>query len=317
MDFIVFPDVHRRDFEALGLGVASDYDVIDLVSSDEEVVEKEPTMALSAEEEEGVSISPLEDEEEEVPMPPLEVEEEQHVYVGPTVGNEMQQGEDVHVPHPEVRVDPSSGQRKGIGEEGVDAPTLRRVFSRSHLTRPRVGTLPRFAPFVGPSDPFVHDRELNHHSRMDLDVICFYMLTRDLIELFGIMARLANRRVKIRDLVELSDWLHMVSNPIVVRVYAGSDRAERDRFKADLVEMLRVPLGLTLTCSNDSQTLWRNHVNVSVCAMSQALYALGARICRVSFLGMKLRLTEAEAEPILDRFIYMYRVDGSFYACAE
>ena len=253
--YFFFLDVHRRDFEALGLGGASDYDVIDLISSDEEVVEEKPTMALLAEEEEDRPMSPLEDEEKEVPMPPLEVEEEQHVLVGPTVGDEMQQGEDVHVPPPEVRVEPSSGQRRGRGEEGDDAPTLQRVFPRSHLARRRVGTLPRFAPSVGPSDPFVHDQELNHPSRMDLDVVCFCMLTRDLPELFGIMARPANRRMKIRDLVEFSDWLHVVSNSIVVRVYAGSERAEMDSFRADLVEMLRVPLGLTLTCSNDSQTL--------------------------------------------------------------
>jgi hypothetical protein len=54
------PDVHMMDFEAQGLGDASDYDVIDLVSSDEEV----PTMP------------PLHEEEEELPMPPLEDEEE-------------------------------------------------------------------------------------------------------------------------------------------------------------------------------------------------------------------------------------------------
>ena len=46
------PDVHTMHFEALGLGDASYYDVIDLVSSDKEVVEEEPTMALLAEEEE-------------------------------------------------------------------------------------------------------------------------------------------------------------------------------------------------------------------------------------------------------------------------
>ena len=87
------PDVHTMHFEALGLRDASYYDVIDLVSSDKEVVEEEPTMALLAEEEE---------EEEDVLMPPLEVEEEQHVYMGPTEGDEMQQGVDVPVPPHEV-----------------------------------------------------------------------------------------------------------------------------------------------------------------------------------------------------------------------
>ena len=133
------------------------------------------------------------------------------------------------------------------------------------------------------------------------------MLTLDLPGLFGSMARPANRRVKIKDLVEFSDLLHIISDPIVVRIYAGRDREERDSFRADLVEILRIPLGLTLTCSNYSHTLSRNHVNVSVTAMSQALYALRARICRVSFFGMKWR--PAKAEPILDRFIENYRAE--------
>ena len=246
MDYMFpIPDVHRRHFEALGLGDASDFDVIDLVSSDEEVLEEEPILAPLAEEV----------EEEDVPMPPLEIEEEQQVPAGPIEGDEMQQVEDELVPPLGVDGEPLNGQRRGRGEDGNDAPTLRRLFPRSPLLRPRAGALPRFAPSVGPSDPFAHDQELNHPSRMDLDVVCFCMLTRDLPELFGIMARPANRRMKIRDLVEFSDWLHVVSNPIVVRVSAGSDRAEMDSFRADLVEMLRVPLGLTLTCSNDSQTL--------------------------------------------------------------
>ena len=95
--------------------------------------------------------------------------------------------------------------------------------------RPRAGALPQFAPSVGPFDPFAHDQELNHHSMMDLDAACFCMLTRDLPELFGIMACPATRRVKIRDLVEFSDWLHVVSDLIVVRGYAGRDGEERDK----------------------------------------------------------------------------------------
>lgn len=284
---------------------ASNYDVIDLVSSDEEVVEEEPTIAPLDEEEE---VPPLEDEEEEVeeeelPIPPLEdekeeVEEEQEVLVGPTEGVELLQGGIVPMHAPGVTVEPSSGLRRGRDEDGGDVPTLRCVFPRTSLAGPRACTLPRFALHVGPSAPFANDTELNHPGRMDLDAACFCMLTRELSDLFGIMARLANRLVKIRDLVEFSDWLHVMSDPIVVRVYAGRDREERDSFRADLVEMLRILLGLTLTCSTDSYTLSRNQVNVSVSAMSQAL---GARICRVSFFGIKWRFTEAK--PILDGFI--------------
>jgi hypothetical protein len=44
---------------------------------------------------------------------------------------------------------------------------------------------------------------------------------------------------------------------------------------------------LTLTCSSDSLTLSQNQVNVPISAMSDALHSLGARVCRVSFFGMK------------------------------
>lgn len=79
---------------------------------------------------------------------------------------------------------------------------------------------------------------------------------------------------------------------------------KKDNFRAELVKMLRILLGLTLTCNNDSNTISRNHVNVSLSAMSQTLYALGTMIYCVSFFGMKWHLTAAE--PILDRFIERY-----------
>ena len=69
------------------------------------------------------------------------------------------------------------------------------------------------------------------------------MLTGDLPDLFGIMARPANRKVKIRDLLEFSDWLHVISDPIVVRVFGGSDADQRDGFRAELVDRLRVDFG--------------------------------------------------------------------------
>lgn len=39
--------------------------------------------------------------------------------------------------------------------------------------------------------------------------------------------------------------------------------------------------------------------------MSEALYSLGARLCRVSFFGMKWSIPSAE--PAIDRFIQHYR----------
>ena len=84
MDFLLhIPDVYRMAFQALGLEDASDYDVIDLVSSDKKVVDGEPTIPLSEKEVGELPMPPPEDVEEEVLMPPLEVEEELQPHVGP------------------------------------------------------------------------------------------------------------------------------------------------------------------------------------------------------------------------------------------
>jgi hypothetical protein len=152
---------------------------------------------------------------------------------------------------------------------------------------------------------------VNHPNFIDLDAACFMMLTRDLPTLFGIMARPANRKVPVRDLPEFDDWLHVISDPIVVKVYAGNDEHERDAFKDDVVNTLRRAFGLTLTCSSDSLTLSRNQVNVPISAMSDALHSLGAKVCRVSFFGMKWEIIDAE--PTIDRFIQRYCAEmGSF-----
>jgi hypothetical protein len=152
---------------------------------------------------------------------------------------------------------------------------------------------------------------VNDPNFIDLDAACFMMLTRDLPTLFGIMARPANRKVPVRDLREFDDWLHVISDPIVVKVYAGNDEHERDAFKDDVVNTLRRAFGLTLTCSSDSLTLSRNQVNVPISAMSDALHSLGAKVCRVSFFGMKWEIIDAE--PTIDRFIQRYCAEmGSF-----
>ena len=188
-----------------------------------------------------------------------------------------------------------------------EEPTLRRVYPPTALSSHTAAALVRFPPLVGPCIDPVLFPEVNDPQHLDLDAACFMMLTRDLSDLFGIMARPANRKVKIRDLPEFSDWLHVISDPIVVRVFGGSDADQRDGFRAELVDRLRVDFGLTLTCSTDSSTLSRNQVNVSVAAMSQALYSLGARICRISFFGMKWQIPDVE--PVLDRFIARYRAE--------
>jgi hypothetical protein len=149
--------------------------------------------------------------------------------------------------------------------------------------------------------------EINDPKSIDLDAACFMMLTSDLPALFGIMARPANRKVPVKDLSDFDDWLHVISDPIVVKVYAGSDVDQRAQFKDELVNTLRRAFGMTLTCSPDSLTLSRNQVNVPIAAMSNVLHSLGARICRVSFFGMKWDIPNAE--PVIDRFIQKYHAN--------
>jgi hypothetical protein len=173
------------------------------------------------------------------------------------------------------------------GNEAEEEPNLRRGFSRTTLAIPRLDAVERFPPVVGPAIDLAQFFDVNDPTCMDLDAACIMMLTLDLPDFFNVMARPANRQVKIRDLVEFGDWLHVISDPVVLRVYAGSNSAERDMFRAEVVERLRNQFGLTLTCSSDSHTLSRNQVNIFVSAMSHVFYFLGARFCRVSFFGMK------------------------------
>ncbi len=128
---------------------------------------------------------------------------------------------------------------------------------------------------------------MNDLDFIDLDAACFMMLTKDLPALFEIMARPANRKVPVRDLPEFDDWLHVISDPIVVKVYVGSDEHERAAFKVDFMNTLRRAFGMTLTCNSDSLTLSQNQVNVPILAISDALHSLGARVRRVSFFWMK------------------------------
>jgi len=80
---------------------------------------------------------------------------------------------------------------------------------------------------------------------------------------------------------------------------------ERATLKDELVNTLRLAFGMTLTCSPDSLTLSRNQVNVLISTMLDALHSLGARVCRVSFFGMKWEIPDAK--PMIDRFIQRYR----------
>lgn len=198
-----------------------------------------------------------------------------------------------YAPPPDSPLPPSSVSRLAV----------RRQYPRTVLSGDTSAGLVRFPLLCGPSTV---DPEANDPHTLDLDAACVTMLTLDLPEMFGIMARPACRKIPVRDLPEFVDWLHVISDHIVVRVYAGDSDEEREAFKASLVESLRTGFGLTLTCASDSLTLSTSQVNVPVSSMSEALYSLGARLCRVAFCGMKWSITSVEA--VIDRFIERYRV---------
>ena len=81
-----------------------------------------------------------------------------------------------------------------------------------------------------------------------------------------------------------------------MKVFAGNNG---EVFKASLVDMLRT--NFTLICVSNSYMLSTSHVNIHVSAISEALYSLGARLCRVLFFGMKWSILYAE--PAIDTFI--------------
>ncbi len=132
-------------------------------------------------------------------------------------------------------------------------PTLRRLYPRTTLASATICVpLVQFPPLSGPCIDLLEHPDVNDPDFIDLDVAYFMMLTRDLPALFGIMARPANRKVSVKDLPEFNDWLHMISDSIMVKVYARDDEHQRAAFKNDLVNTLRRAFGMTLTCSPNS-----------------------------------------------------------------
>lgn len=59
----------------------------------------------------------------------------------------------------------------------------------------------------------------------------------------------------VKDLPKFYDWLHVISNLIMEKVYNGSDVHEIGEFKNELVNILRLAFGMILTCNPDNLTL--------------------------------------------------------------
>jgi hypothetical protein len=159
--------------------------------------------------------------------------------------------------------------------------------------------LPDFPEFDAAQDP-----GLNNPSSMDLDAACFMMLTNDLPDLLGHVARPANRRIRVRDSLAFRDWIHVISDPVVVKIYGGDSAASRQTTKKRIITQLRKFHHFALTSNEDEFILLRNQVNVSMKFMARAIYNSGARECRVCFFRMKWDLPDAEAR--IDELISNY-----------
>ena len=164
--------------------------------------------------------------------------------------------------------------------------------------------LERFSPLRGECTDIDAHPHINDSEDLDVDTACFKMLTGDLPSMFGIMARPANMVIRVWDSFELADWLHVISDPVVVRIYAGRTEDEVRSFRDSVVELLRTLFGFTLISSRDIHMLSRNHVNVPISALSDCLHIFGTRICRVSFFGIKWDLFRAKS--IIDHYIGRY-----------
>jgi hypothetical protein len=90
------------------------------------------------------------------------------------------------------------------------------------------------------------DTRDNEPGALDLDAVCVTMSILDQLTLFGCMACLACRQIPIRDLPKFIGWLHVISDLIVVKVFAGNHNEVMEVFKATLVKYLRTDFVVTL-----------------------------------------------------------------------
>lgn len=128
---------------------------------------------------------------------------------------------------------------RSVRREQPEPSTLRRIFPCTPFSDKVCTIVPRFLPQVEPKSDAPLDPEINNPERIDLDASCFVMLIEDLFEVFGTMVRPANRKVSINDLPEFADGMLVLSDPVVVKIFAGSNQEERMEFKSKMISILR------------------------------------------------------------------------------
>lgn len=94
------------------------------------------------------------------------------------------------------------------------------------------------------------------------------MLTKGLLALFGIIGCPTKKWIKVKDLKEFSGLIHVISDPIVVKVYEGNDQHERNALQRWIGKDLESKFGMMLSPNYDNMTLSKNQVNIVVSGMS-------------------------------------------------
>jgi hypothetical protein len=85
--------------------------------------------------------------------------------------------------------------------------------------------------------------EINNPQNMYIDATSFMMLSQYLPMLLGSIIRPGNRKVKIRDFEGFEDWLHVILDPVVMRIFAGETNVERELTKDIILEALKTSFG--------------------------------------------------------------------------
>jgi hypothetical protein len=100
------------------------------------------------------------------------------------------------------------------------------------------------------------------------------------------------------------EWLHVISEPVVVRVDVGATPEQRQQAKRSICLDLRRNHLLSLTVNMDDLVLSKSQMNMPLEAMVDALRACGYKECRVGFYGMKWAYPKAQ--PRIDRCVELH-----------
>nr|PNR33687.1 hypothetical protein PHYPA_023503 [Physcomitrium patens] len=143
-------------------------------------------------------------------------------------------------------------------------------------------------------------------SDVGVDAMCFMLNVHDLSSLFGEIIHLVKRRIHVRDLEYFQTWLHVIFDPVLVKVNISDIAKERKFHKYAIFRELRRNHRLVLTLSNSSMVLFKSQVNVPIRAIVDALHACGHVECRVGFSGMKWAFLKAQ--PKIDLFVEYHMI---------